>query len=162
MDGSNPADGTPDIPTPRAGYQGEPGSFSARAAARAGRPLAYATFDRLLKALVAGEVDVAVLPAAALGAGPVVEPLEALSRAVEAGARLDVTAEIVVPVRLVLAAPPGVAEEDVREIHSQPRRTTPPLRPGASRSSGGRARPSARRRRRSRRASSSSRRTCRT
>jgi 3-deoxy-7-phosphoheptulonate synthase len=120
MDGSNP-EGTPDVPTPRAGYQGEPGSFSARAAARAGRPLAFATFDRVLKALLGGEVDVAVLPAATHGAGPVVEPLEALARVLEGGGvALEVREEIAIPVRLVLAAPPGVAEEDVKEIHSQP------------------------------------------
>ena len=121
MNGSNPDGDSTDVPTPRAGYQGEAGSFSARAAARAGRPRAYATFDRLLRALLAGEVDVAVLPAATDGAGPVVEPLEALARALEAGgAPLDVREEIAIPVRLVLAAPPGVSEEDVREIHSQP------------------------------------------
>jgi 3-deoxy-7-phosphoheptulonate synthase len=121
MDGSNPEDATEDVPTPRAGYQGEPGSFSARAAARAGRPVAHATFDRLLRALLASEVDVAVLPAATHGAGPVVEPLEALARVLEAGGgTLEVREEIAVPVRLVLAAPPGVAEEDVKEIHSQP------------------------------------------
>jgi 3-deoxy-7-phosphoheptulonate synthase len=119
MNGPNP-DAAADVPTPNAGYQGEPGSFSARAAARCGRPVAFATFDRLLKALAASEVDVAVLPAATRGAGPVVEPLEALARAVEGGAALAVESEIAVPVRLVLAAPHGVAEEDVREIHSQP------------------------------------------
>ena len=120
MDGSIPEGATPDVPTPRAGYQGEPGSFSARAAARAGRPLAFATFDRVLKALLAGEVDVAVLPAATHGAGPVVEPLEALARVLEGGGvALEVREEIAVPVRLVLAAPPGVSEEDVKEIHSQ-------------------------------------------
>ncbi len=85
MDGSMPESAAPDVPTPRAGYQGEPGSFSARAAARAGRPVAHATFDRLLRSLLAGEIDVAVLPAATHGAGPVVEPLEALARVVEAG-----------------------------------------------------------------------------
>lgn len=121
MDGSTPEGSTPNVPTPRAGYQGEPGSFSARAAARAGRPVAHATFDRVLKALLGGEVDVAVLPAATHGAGPVVEPLEALARVLEGGGvALEVRGEIAIPVRLVLAAPPGVAEEDVREIHSQP------------------------------------------
>ena len=120
MDGSTNGAAAPDVPTPNAGYQGEPGSFSARAAARCGKPVAFATFDRLLKALAASEVDVAVLPAATRGAGPVVEPLEALARAVEGGAAPFVETEIEVPVRLVLAAPPGVAEEDVKEIHSQP------------------------------------------
>jgi 3-deoxy-7-phosphoheptulonate synthase len=121
MDGSIPEGAAPDVPTPRAGYQGEPGSFSARAAARAGRPVAHATFDRVLKALLGGEVDVAVLPAVTHGAGPVVEPLEALARVLEGGGvALEVREEIAVPVRLVLAAPPGVSEEDVKEIHSQP------------------------------------------
>ena len=34
MDGSIPEGAAPDVPTPRAGYQGQPGSFGARAAAR--------------------------------------------------------------------------------------------------------------------------------
>ena len=121
MDGSTSEGATPEVPTPRAGYQGEPGSFSARAAARAGRPVAHATFDRVLKALLGGEIDVAVLPAATHGAGPVVEPLEALARVLEGGGvALEVREEIAIPVRLVLAAPPGISEEDVKEIHSQP------------------------------------------
>ncbi len=122
MDGTNGTNGIPHgAKDPRAGYQGEPGSFSARAASRCGRPEAYATFDRLLKALLSGEADVAVLPAATRGAGAVLEPLEALARAVvSGGAPLEVRGEIEIPVRLVLAAPPGVREEDVAEIHSQP------------------------------------------
>ena len=86
---------------------------------------------------------------------------------------LAVVDEIEVPVRLVLAAPPGVADEDVKEIHSQPPGPeavrAPPraarrharrdarhglTRRGASPSWAGRARRCAPRRPRSRRASS--------
>jgi len=114
-----PDEAPPALPTPRVGYQGLPGSFSARAAARAGRPVDFVSFDRVLRALTAGEIDVAVLPAATRGAGPVLEPLEALARALEGGAKVVVASEIEVPVRLVLAAPRGVATGDLREIHSQ-------------------------------------------
>jgi 3-deoxy-7-phosphoheptulonate synthase len=103
-----------------AGYQGQPGSFGARAAARFGRPTAFATFEKTLRALAAGEVDCAVLPAANPVAGAILEPLEALWRLVRAGTKLSVTAEVEVPVRLVLAAPRGVALAEVRELLSQP------------------------------------------
>ena len=46
----------------RVGYQGQPGSFGERAALRAGLPIPYPSFDRLLRALNAGEIDGAVLP----------------------------------------------------------------------------------------------------
>ena len=103
-----------------AGYQGQPGSFGARAAARCGRPVAFPAFERVLRALLAREIGCAVLPAANRVAGPILESLEALARLldqVEAG--LAVSAEIEVPVRLVLAAPPGIALDGVREVHSQ-------------------------------------------
>jgi 3-deoxy-7-phosphoheptulonate synthase len=114
-------DATTPVASPRTGYQGLSGSFSARAAARCGRPAPYPSFDRLLRALVAGEVDEAVIPAVTRVAGPVLEPLEALARTLAAGgARLVVAEEIEIPVRLVLAAPPGVESSAVREIWSQP------------------------------------------
>lgn len=121
---ATPAPETADETTPlprdvRAGYQGQPGSFGARAASRCGRPTALPTFEKLLRALVEGDVEVAVLPAVNRVAGPIVEPLEALWRALRGGAALAVTAEIPVPVRLVLGAPRGVALADVREVHSQ-------------------------------------------
>jgi hypothetical protein len=84
-----------------------------------GRPVDFVSFDRVLRALTAGEIDVAVLPAATRGAGPVLEPLEALARALDGGAKLVVASEIEIPVRLVLAVPRGVAAGDVKEIHSQ-------------------------------------------
>ncbi len=109
------------LASPSAGYQGQPGSFSARAAARCGRPVPYPSFDRLLRALAAGEVDEAVIPAATRVAGPVLEPLEALARMLTKDAPLLVVAEeIEIPVRLVLAAPRGVETADVREVWSQP------------------------------------------
>jgi len=105
---------------PRAGYQGQPGSFSARAAARCGRPVAFPTFDKTLRTLLKGELESAVLPAVNRVAGAMQEPLDVLARTVLAGGRLHVTGEISVPVRLVLAAPRGVALEEVREVYSQP------------------------------------------
>ncbi len=103
-----------------AGYQGQPGSFGARAAARCGRPVAFPTFERMLRALLAGEIACAVLPAVNRVAGPILESLDALARSLtKAESSLAVGAEIEVPVRLVLAAPPGIGLEDVREVHSQ-------------------------------------------
>ncbi len=102
------------------GYQGQAGSFSARAAARCGRPVPYPSFDRLLRALASGEVDEGVIPAATRVAGPVLEPLEALARVLGDGAPLLVAEEIEIPVRLVLAAPRGVELSGVREVWSQP------------------------------------------
>lgn len=105
---------------PQAGYQGQEGSFGARAAARWGRPVAYPTFEKLLRALAGGEIEIAVLPAVNRVAGPIVEPLDALARLVgNGGPKLQVTAEITVPVRFALAAPRGVALADIREVHSQ-------------------------------------------
>ena len=103
-----------------AGYQGQPGSFGARAAARCGRPVAFPTFERMLRALLAGEIACAVLPAVNRVDGPILESLDALARSLaQPESRVTVGAEIEVPVRLVLAAPPGLALEDVREVHSQ-------------------------------------------
>ncbi len=111
-------------PETRVGYQGQAGSFGYRAAARFGRPVSFPTFEKLLRALLSDEVDAVVLPAVNRVAGPIMEPLDALVRALsqEAGAvpALTVTAELRVPVRLVLAAPPGTALSDVREVFSQP------------------------------------------
>ena len=110
--------------TPRgaelAGYQGQPGSFSARAAARCGKPVAFPTFERTLRALLAGEIACAVLPAVNRVDGPILESLDALARSLaELESAIAVEAEIEVPVRLVLAAPEGLALESVREVHSQ-------------------------------------------
>jgi len=108
----------------RAGYQGQPGSFGARAASRCGRPLSFTTFEKLLRAVLAGEIEVAVLPAVNRVEGPIAEPLDALARVLKGCAGplgpLAVTAEIPVKVRLVLAAPKGVALEAIREVYSQP------------------------------------------
>jgi 3-deoxy-7-phosphoheptulonate synthase len=104
----------------RVGYQGQPGSFGARAAARCGRPEAFSTFEKTLKALLSGDVETVVLPAVNLAAGAITEPLEALARLAAADAPTPVVVEeIHVPVRLVLAAPRGVRLEEIREVHSQ-------------------------------------------
>jgi 3-deoxy-7-phosphoheptulonate synthase len=103
-----------------AGYQGQPGSFGARAAARCGKPVAFPTFERTLRALLAGEIACAVLPAVNRVDGPILESLDALARSLtELKSAITVEAEIEVPVRLVLAAPEGLALESVREVHSQ-------------------------------------------
>ena len=94
---------------------------SPRARPRGREALAYATFDRLLRALLAARDRRRRPPGRDVRRGPLVEPLEALARILESGAGpLVVIDEIAIPVRLVLAAPPGVAEEAVKEIHSQP------------------------------------------
>ena len=103
-----------------AGYQGQPGSFGARAAARCGKPVAFPTFERTLRALLASEIGCAVLPAVNRVDGPILESLDVLARSLaEPESAIAVEAEIEVPVRLVLAAPEGLALEGVREIHSQ-------------------------------------------
>ncbi len=108
-------------PILRAGYQGQPGSFGARAAARCGRPLPYATFGDLVEALRRGDVDAALLPAVESVTGPVLEPLAALAAALaDPGAPgLRVTAELSVPIRLVFAVPHGLPAADVEEVLSQ-------------------------------------------
>ena len=103
----------------RAGYQGREGSFGARAAARCGRPVSLPTFEALLAALAAGEIDEALLPAVDRVIGPVAEALSPLGAAVDAGAKLVVLGEVEVPMRLVLAAPHGVDLETIAEVHSQ-------------------------------------------
>jgi len=114
----NPANAT--LPHPRrVGYQGQPGSFGARAAARGGVPEAFPSFEALLAALGSAEVDAAVLPAVTRAAGPLVEPLEALASVLAGGRKLFVTGETAVPIRFVLAAPRGTAVEAIREVHSQ-------------------------------------------
>jgi len=104
----------------RVGYQGQPGSFGERAALRAGLPVPYPSFDRLLRGLTGGEVDGVVLPAVTRAAGTLVEPLEALAGTIAAGVSLHVTDEISVPNRFVLAAPHGTEPDQIREILSQP------------------------------------------
>jgi 3-deoxy-7-phosphoheptulonate synthase len=103
----------------RAGYQGREGSFGARAAARCGRPVALPTFETLLAALAAGDVEEALLPAVDRVIGPVSEALAVLGRAVASGERPVVLGEVEVPMRLVLAAPRGVALEEIEEVVSQ-------------------------------------------
>ena len=103
----------------RAGYQGREGSFGARAAARCGRPVALPTFEALLAALAAGDVDEALLPAVDRVIGPVTEALSALGRAVVAGAKPVVLGEVEVAMRLVLAAPRGVPLDEIEEVVSQ-------------------------------------------
>jgi len=103
----------------RAGFQGREGSFGARAAARCGRPVPLETFDALLAALAAGDLEEALLPAVDRVIGPVDEALSALARAVDGGLPVTFLAEVEVPMRLVLAAPRGVALEDIGEVLSQ-------------------------------------------
>ncbi|MEO7920072.1 MAG: 3-deoxy-7-phosphoheptulonate synthase [Thermoanaerobaculia bacterium] len=121
---SHPSEATDKSAQPRpleAGYQGQPGSFGGRAALRCGRPVAFSTFEKLLRALIDGQIDVAVLPAVNRVAGPIVEPLDALAKVLKTTeSRLEVTDEIIVPVRLVLAAPAGTPLAAVREVYSQP------------------------------------------
>ncbi|MGE5346686.1 MAG: prephenate dehydratase domain-containing protein, partial [Acidithiobacillales bacterium] len=120
MSDPNLPDDTAPVASASVGYQGQAGSFSARAAARCGRPVPFPSFDRLLRALSSGEVDEGVIPAATRVAGPVLEPLEALARILGDGAPILVAEEIEIPVRLVLAAPRGVELSGVREVWSQP------------------------------------------
>ena len=101
-------------------YQGAPGAFSEEAARRLGRPGAVPvpcpTFEAVFEAVEAGRVAAAAVPVENRIAGPVWAVRSLLGTrevAVEAG-------DVWVPVVLALIAPPGVAFEAVRVVHSHP------------------------------------------
>ncbi len=106
---------------PRVGYQGEPGAFGEQAAAaHGGRPIGFASFETLLAALQANEIDEAVLPIDNAVVGPITEALEPLARAVEGDLALSAVGLTSVPVRLALAARPGTPLSDVKRAFSHP------------------------------------------
>ena len=104
----------------RVGYQGEPGAFGEGAARSRGVPVPFLTFDRLLQGLGAGEVDAVVLPVTNAVVGPVSEALVPLAEALGRGLAAEGAGAIEIPVKLALAAAPGVTLEAVKRARSHP------------------------------------------
>ena len=102
------------------GFQGEGGAFGEGPARARGVPVPFATFERLLQALGAGEVDAVVLPVTNAVIGPVSEALVPLAEALGRGLAAEGAGAIEVPVRLALAAAPGVTLEAVKRARSHP------------------------------------------
>lgn len=102
----------------RVGFQGALGAFSeeaVRALVPEAEAVPLATFEAVVRAVEAGELDAGVVPVENTLAGAVAEAYEALV----AG---DVTAidEMVIPIRHCLLGLPGASTDDVREARSHP------------------------------------------
>lgn len=106
-------------PTLRVAYQGEPGAFSEEALhawfGSGVRPVPRRDFAAVLSAVIAGEVDFAVLPVENTLAGSVAAACDAFLRV-----DVDVVGEIVHPVRHQLLALPGASLDDLRSVRSHP------------------------------------------
>jgi len=106
---------------PRVAYQGEPGAFGEAAIGQhwdgAAVPVSAGTFARVLDLLLAGSVDVAILPSwnSSIGAIPGVADLIHEHRA-----HAEVVDEISLSVRHALLALPGASMESVRAVGSHP------------------------------------------
>ena len=101
------------------GFQGEAGAFS-DAAARRLRPGAetrgYVSFDLLMAAVDAGDVDAALLPVENSIAGPIARSYDLLWDY----RSLHAVAETAFPVEMNLIGTPGSDEARIREIRSHP------------------------------------------
>ena len=103
------------------GYQGEPGAYGeVAAAAHAGIPKGFASFEKLLEALRDGQIDEAVLPIENAVVGAITEALEPFAQAVVEGMELVAVGLTSVPVRLSLAAKPGTPLNEVKRAWSHP------------------------------------------
>ncbi|MCC7195841.1 MAG: hypothetical protein IT356_09825 [Gemmatimonadaceae bacterium] len=106
---------------PRVAFQGEPGAFGDLAIQRAWPAGAIAvpcgTFDAVLDALVAGAVDLAVVPVENLIVGPVAAALEALEGR---ASLLEYASDLRLPVHHALMAPRGATLEGLRTVRSHP------------------------------------------
>jgi chorismate mutase/prephenate dehydratase len=105
----------------RVGYQGEIGAFGeVAAAAHGGKPVPFASFEKVLAGLGEGKIDEAVLPIDNAVVGAITEALEPLAAAVAAGLDLVATGLTSVPVRLALAARQGTPLREVKRAFSHP------------------------------------------
>src|SRR5690242_4794898 len=103
------------------GYQGEPGAYGeVAAAAHAGIPKGFASFEKLLEALRDGLIDEAVLPMENAVVGAITEALEPFAQYVVDGLELVAVGLTSVPVRLSLAARPGTPLNEVKRAWSHP------------------------------------------
>ena len=101
------------------GFQGEAGAFS-DAAARRLRPgsetRGYYSFDLLIAAVDAGDIDAALLPVENSIAGPIARSYDLLFEY----RNLHAVAETAFPVDMNLIGTPDAVEADIREIRSHP------------------------------------------
>jgi len=99
-------------------YPGAEGSYTEEAASRlypSAKQISFATFDLVADALIAGEVDRAVLPIENSLAGLVPDTLAIL----EQGA-MSVVAEVALHIPHCLVGPAGATLETIRVVHSHP------------------------------------------
>lgn len=104
------------VPRPRVAFSGEPGAF-AEDALRAAFPdpdvTAVGGFREVVEAVLEGRVDAGVLPIENLVNGTVRENEDLLLEH-----EVEIVAEVVVPVRLCLAALPGERLEGIERVYS--------------------------------------------
>lgn len=102
----------------RVAYPGAEGSYTEEAASRlypSAKQISFATFDLVADALIADEVDRAVLPIENSLAGLVPDTLAIL----EQGA-MSVVAEVALHIPHCLVGPAGATLETIRVVHSHP------------------------------------------
>lgn len=106
----------------RYGYLGPTGTFTEMALrqctqlAEDGERIPFVSVDAALAALRAGDLDAAMVPIENSVEGGVSATLDALA----SGEALVMVAEQVVPITFVLAAPPGIALEEIRTVSTHP------------------------------------------
>lgn len=110
------------MPTPvTVAFQGALGAFSELAIRQQWGASAHVvpceTFEDALRALVDGQVELAVIPIENAIAGRVQVALHALDAVTD---RVTRVGEIRVPIHLCLLAPPGATLAELREVHSHP------------------------------------------
>jgi hypothetical protein len=111
----------PGVPPARFGYLGPAGTFTeaalrTRASGRAGRPRAVRLGGLALDAVRAGEVDGAMVPLENSVEGSVATTLDELA----SGDPLQITREVLLPVRFALLGRPGTLPSDVRTVATHP------------------------------------------
>lgn len=100
------------------GFQGALGAFSeeaVRALVPDAEPIPFPTFEAVVRAVEAGEVQAGVLAVENTLAGAVAEAYEAL-----VGGDVTAVAEMVIPIRHCLLGLPGSSTDRVREARSHP------------------------------------------
>ena len=103
---------------PRVGFQGALGAFSeeaARALLPHADPIPYATFEAVVRAVEAGDVQAGAVPVENTLAGVVAEAYEAL-----VAGEVTAVGEVAIPIRHCLLGLPGATTQRVREARSHP------------------------------------------
>jgi prephenate dehydratase len=111
-----PSVSAPDTTALAVAFAGEPGSFAedaVLAAYPAARPMAMPAFADVVAGVAAGEPALGVLPIENVVFGTVREVLDLLL-----DGDVTIVGEVIVPVRLCLAAPPGQRIEDIERVYS--------------------------------------------